>query len=148
MNSENERRKELEHPKGFYYYGDKSLIILDQQSRSEYDERRREETEADIAWWAFHEEAPDTFEEAYPDGEISQYYVDQAPKLFQICGFSISSVYLPFGIKKIDSWFATEIQRRYSKYTKAEMEKMIKLNPHLHNVIKTNLLNNLQTLWS
>jgi hypothetical protein len=63
-------------------------------------------------------------------------------------GFA-SSTYLELGIKRMDSWMCNEIRggKKKSKYTREQMEYMIKNNPHVHAIIKTNLLSNLKTIW-
>lgn len=64
-------------------------------------------------------------------------------------GGVVGSVYLELGIKRMCSWMAREIQKgeAKSKYTKEQMEYMIKNNPHIHNIIKTNFLENLEGMW-
>jgi len=65
-------------------------------------------------------------------------------------GAYVGSVYLKLGIKRMDGWMCKEIMKgeEESKYTKEQMEYMIKYNPHVHPIIKTNLLENLQTIWN
>ena len=65
------------------------------------------------------------------------------PKTKDIYDRRITSFLLPYGIKIIDSWFSKQIQSE-SKYSKEELKNMIRRNPHLHNVIKTDLLSNLK----
>ena len=88
---------------------------------------------------------PDTFKVEYPDREVDMdtYYRDQAPQNSGAYGFRISSVYLPYGISKMDHWYAKQIHGGLPDHTPEQLEKMIRCNPHLHNVIKTNLLENL-----
>lgn len=64
-------------------------------------------------------------------------------------GGAVGSVYLKLGIKRMEGWICKEIMKGDvdSKYTKEQMEYMIKGNPHIHSIIKTNLLNNLQSIW-
>ena len=77
--------------------------------------------------------------------DIQDYYYDQAPRrtdLRSIGGPSISSAFLPYGLQQMEGWMIRQIIYG-SKFTKEELAKMIIHNIHLHNVIKTNLLNNL-----
>jgi hypothetical protein len=108
-------------------------------------EQREKEQE-----WNFKEglDYPHKFKKEYPkEGvDIEDYYYDQAPRRVDLRfmgGPSISSCFLPHGIKQMDSWMGRQISGE-SKFTKKELKKMIKHNFHLHNVIKTNLLDNLK----
>ncbi|MCK9415686.1 hypothetical protein M0Q97_03385 [Candidatus Dojkabacteria bacterium] len=77
--------------------------------------------------------------------DISELYVDQAPYNSTYGDRNFFSTYLELGLKRIDNFFSTEIQLgSESKYTKDELTKMIRRNPHLHNLIKENLLDNLE----
>ena len=121
------------------------------------DRMRQERLEAHLKWVAerdkeerFEQEYlpkyyPDTFKVEYPDREVDfeTYYRDQAPRNSGTYGFRISSMYLPYGIKKIDSWYGKQIRAGLPDHTPEQLEKMIRHNPHLHNVIKTNLIENL-----
>lgn len=93
------------------------------------------------------------FKEEYPPKgfNIDNYYVDQAGvQSTYVADRSISNIYLPLGLKRIESWYIREIQRWNSSYLlrggyhKEELIDFIKGNPHLHNVIKTNLIHNLK----
>jgi len=84
----------------------------------------------------------DTFKEDYPTKDIDHYYIDYSSNCIMIGNRKITSSYTWFGIKEIDSWFYRQIES--SKFSKKQLEKMIRRNPHLHNVIKTNLLQNLK----
>ena len=89
---------------------------------------------------------PDTFKKTFPKkklNDIDEYYYDQAYRVVKIYDRRISSFLLPMGIKKIDSWFARQIQMEKSKFSRKQLERLIRRNPHLHNVIKTDLLSNL-----
>jgi len=108
------------------------------------DEMRREESECVIKWYVT-DNFPDTFKEEYPSKDMSEYYVDQSIYNKHIAGLHLVSVYLPYGLQKIDNWFFYQLTNK-SKYSLNELEKMIKVNPHLHNVIKTNLINNLKCI--
>lgn len=81
-------------------------------------------------------DSPDTFKKQMPNGGNIDYS-DQSPTW---CSF-----YTMHGISQIDSWFSKQIQYG-SKHSKEDLEKMIRRNPHLHNLIKTNLLINLGVL--
>ncbi len=80
------------------------------------------------------------FKDEYPEKGVDikeKYYIDQAPRLGQY----VYSLYTPHGINQIDSWFTKHISQGSDK---VKLEFMIKRNVHLHNVIKTNLLENLK----
>jgi|TARA_R110000851_G_scaffold131429_5_gene265381 hypothetical protein len=64
-------------------------------------------------------------------------------------GGFVGSVYLKLGIKRMESFMGREIRKgkEKSKYKKEQMVYMIKYNPHIHSIIKTNLLSNLETIW-
>jgi hypothetical protein len=72
--------------------------------------------------------------------DIDSIYTDQAINHGPLVG----SAWLPMGLKKMDHFYATEICDSNSKYTVEELEFLIKRNPHLHNIIKHNLLTNLE----
>ena len=57
-------------------------------------------------------------------------------------GWTMTAVYTETGIKRIDSWLANQITS--TKTDPKKIAKMIRCNPHLHNVLKTNLLQNLK----
>lgn len=103
-----------------------------------------EEAEYDFTMYA---DSPDTFKEEYPDMvNMDLYYIDQAGvnlDLRKLGGPTISSFFTPHGIKKLESWMCRQISEE-SKFTSIELESLIRRNPHIHNVIKTNLLNNLK----
>ena len=103
-------------------------------------EKIREESRIDIEYYATIYK-PSIYKEQYPQkGEDSDYwYLDQSPKY----GI-VSSIFTPWGIKQMASWYISQIQKGYPTYTKEQMKLFIKCNPHLHNIIKTDLLNNLE----
>lgn len=87
-----------------------------------------------------------------PDADFEEYYRDQAPYSTQYAHMSFGAVYTPHGIRGIDSWFGRQIRSlgkrddkilTESDVTPEELRIMILANPHLHDVIKTNLLHNL-----
>ena len=92
----------------------------------------------------YPEDYPDTYKEERPDKSVNihDYYYDQSV----YNGIGCVSAYLPMGISRMDTWMTNQILRG-SKYTKDELETMIRRNPHLHNIIKTNLLHNLNNLY-
>lgn len=117
----------------------------------EFHEREKErnliidkDTEFDCVWYV-KENYPDTFKEEYPkeNEDASDYYIDQSMMNVVIADRRITSTFTPYGISGIDEWFSKQIQKG-SKFSKEELEQMIKRNPHLHNIIKTNLLSNLK----
>ena len=89
-----------------------------------------------------HEPPPQTemFLEEYPKPGVPLmwYYRDQAP----IRGSLFAACYTPSGIQELDGLFAALITQGRGHYTVKQMEAMILANPHLHPVIKTNLLHN------
>lgn len=91
---------------------------------------------------------PDTFKEEYPDKEKDSdyFYVDQAPTLMDLRNYNgprITSFFTPYGISGLDGWISKQIQGE-SEFTKDQLIRMIRRNPHLHNIIKTNLLSNIK----
>jgi hypothetical protein len=73
-------------------------------------------------------------------------YADQSIYNINFGERHIMSAFLEYGLKSMDTFFANEIQLgKKSKYTKDELKRMIRRNPHLHNLIKENLLDNLKT---
>ena len=87
---------------------------------------------------------PDTYKPRYPkkNENIEKFYIDQSGKSVLISDRRISSNYTWWGIHQMDTWFADQI--RLENPDKEKLDKMIRRNPHLHNVIKTNLLRNLK----
>jgi hypothetical protein len=116
------------------------------EEREEYHRVQRElESEWDFKLGLNY---PSNYKEEYPEEgvDIENYYYDQAPSRLDLRSFDgplIQSWLLPYGIKKMDTWMSKQISNE-SKFTNEELEKMIKHNIHLHNVIKTNLLSNLK----
>ena len=90
-----------------------------------------------------YEDYPDTFKEMYVASgfPVESFYVDQGINSTVLGDRMITSFNLPLGIKWIDKWFSQRIMKR--DYDPVFLEKLIRRNPHLHNVIKTNLINNL-----
>jgi len=86
--------------------------------------------------------------EEYPTKPIEEYYLDQLGFNRSYYGDRVfSSIVTWYGIKCMDSWYSHYIKNiDESPYTKDELTMFIKSNPHLHNIIKTNLLNNLKTI--
>ena len=99
-------------------------------------------------------EYPDTFKKKYPKiekentEEMEIAYCDHAVKNLKVGDRRISSFYTPYGISGIDGWFAKQIRNGQDRYTKENMVRMIRRNPHLSNIIKTNLLDNLESIWN
>lgn len=100
----------------------------------------REESRINIEYYATKYKSS-IYKEQYPQkGEDpDKWYIDQSPKFG-----CVHSFYLPYGLKRMESWYIDQILNKYPTYTKEQMELLIKCNPHLHNIIKTNLLNNLE----
>lgn len=87
------------------------------------------------------------YKHSYPKkGEdIINYYYDQAASRVQIHDRVIASAWLPYGIQGMDSWYTNQIlMGEESKYTPKQLENFIISNPHIHDVIKTNLIENLR----
>lgn len=88
----------------------------------------------------------DTFKfELLGKSDIDDIYIDQAPQYSRIYDRTISSVYTPLGIRNIDSFYIKEIQDENRKTDPVTLAKMIRHCPNIHNVIKTNLLDNLKS---
>ncbi len=121
------------------------MISLKEFSEREKDRDLRidKDTEFDCVWY-MKENYPDTFKMEYPkdNEDATDYYIDQSMRNVVIADRRIISTFTPYGISGIDEWFSKQI-RNDSKFSKEELEQMIKRNPHLHNIIKTNLLSNL-----
>ncbi len=96
---------------------------------------------------------PDTFKKKYPkitkenSEEMELAYCDHSVKNLKVGNRLITSFYTPYGISGIDGWFAKQIKNGPDRYTRENMERMIRRNPHLSNIIKTNLLDNLESIW-
>ena len=94
---------------------------------------------------------PDTFREEYPlkgVDVIDEFYRDQAPHNSKFYDREINCFYLQLGIKRMDIWMGKQIRKLgtpEAKFSADKLRELIKANPHLHNVIKTNLLDNLKT---
>jgi hypothetical protein len=96
------------------------------------------------------QEYPVLFEytEDVPD-DISSIYYDCAAEYTRFFDRNFFSAYTPHGIKEFDGWLGKQIQSHRGwgsppRYTPEEIAKMIRLLPHLHPVIKSNLLHNLK----
>lgn len=78
---------------------------------------------------------------------LDNIYYDQSPYYLNHPNLQIGAILLPYGIKNIDK-FLSHIIINYDKndYTFEEIEILIKHNTHLHNIIKYNLLSNLDTI--
>lgn len=102
----------------------------------------------------YGKEYPDTFKKKYPKiskentEEMEIAYRDHSVKNLKVGNRLISSFYTQYGISGIDGWFAKQIKNGPGRYTKENMERMIRRNPHLSNIIKTNLLDNLESMWN
>jgi hypothetical protein len=123
---------------------------------SDRPERTREEiidTEHSLECEMYGREYPDTFKKKYPkitkgnSREMEIAYCDHSVKNLKVGNRLISSFYTPYGISGIDGWFAKHIRNGPDRYTKEDMTRMIRRNPHLSNIIKTNLLDNLESIW-
>ena len=99
--------------------------------------------------FTMYRDCPDTFKEELPNFENDDpcwFYTDQAVNrldLQSINGPTITSFLTEYGIRELDSWMCKQIKGS-SKFTKDELTRLIRRNPHLHNIIKTNLLINLK----
>lgn len=91
-----------------------------------------------------HRDYPEPiYKKEYPnkDIDIDEYYIDQTMVNIYYADRHFFGAYTPWGIKGIESWFTKQI---LSGKNKKKLSYMIRRNPHLHNVIKTNLLENLK----
>lgn len=82
------------------------------------------------------------------NNNLDDIYVDQLPHYSQFYDREVFASYTPYGIKMIDSRYIRAIQHmeKYSM-TPERLAHIIKKDPHLHNVIKTNLLYNIKTYY-
>lgn len=88
---------------------------------------------------------PDTYEEEYPVPNVNvrdEYYYDLGPTLSRFWDRKIQGFYTQYGISRMDEHFGRMIREEI--LDPDHLEWMIRRNPHLHNVIKTNLLSNLE----
>lgn len=101
----------------------------------------------------YGKEYPDTFKKKYPkitkknSREMEIAYCDHSVKNLKVGNRLITSFYTPYGISGIDGWFGKQINAGPGRYAKEDMLRMIRRNPHLSNIIKTNLLDNLESIW-
>ena len=96
-----------------------------------------------LSYHGTEDEFPDTFKEEHlGDKDMLDIYIDQMPYHSFFADRHFSSTWLEYGLKCLEGWMIHHICNE-SEYTVEELEYMIKRNPHLHNVIKTNLLYNL-----
>ena len=99
----------------------------------------------------YGKEYPDTFKSVYPQDlsseELDEAYLDHSVRNLRVGDRNISSFYTEFGIRGIDGWLSKQIKNGPGRYNKNEMKRMIRRNPHLSNLIKTNLLDNLESIW-
>jgi hypothetical protein len=90
-------------------------------------------------------ELPFTLEDC---GGMEGVYLDQAPYRFGYGTYSFRSFYTPSGIKGLDSRFIKRI-KAFNGGAKEyyELRWEIMSNPHLHQVVKDNLLWNLTNYY-
>jgi len=82
----------------------------------------------------------------YPKS-IDDLYIDQAGmQTYSFNSGNISSCFTPYGIKNIDAYFTNRIRNIDSQDDAYSVEKEIYLCPHLHILIKKDLLNNVRTM--
>jgi hypothetical protein len=114
------------------------------------DEERNLEIELKVLYYVNHPKQckAKRYKKEYPNPglEFEYYYRDQAINISRYGYVGIMNTYLEYGIKQIDKWFSEQIRNENCKFSKEELTNMIKKNPHLHNVIKTNLLENLERI--
>lgn len=110
---------------------------------------RREERDEEerLTQEAYAKIYKDSYKEEYPskDFDMDSIYRDQAMVNTRGMGYNFFSAYLPYGIKKMDSWYSRQILAGFPKNTPEHLEEMIRKNPHLHNIIKTNLIGNIHS---
>ena len=105
--------------------------------------QRDEETRLEIEYLAKKYKCD--FKKQAHDKEID-IYKDQLNFNVKSSNLSVSSFYTSHGIKIFDTWYCKQIRDGYKKYSKKQFKNLIINNPHLHNIIKTNLLENLNNL--
>jgi UPF0288 family protein (methanogenesis marker protein 3) len=82
------------------------------------------------------------------DFEKREIFRDQAPHSSTFGWRTISAVWTPTGIKHLDSQFAQRIMKfKGNKKAFKELKYEILSNPHLHQVIKHNLVSNLERVF-
>ena len=87
---------------------------------------------------------PDIYKEEYmlKGTNTDDIRIDQCMVNNKYYDRNFFSALTPYGISQIEGWMINQILSD-SKFSFDELERMIRRNPHLHNVIKTNLINNL-----
>lgn len=83
------------------------------------------------------------------DNDIDRAYLDVSPQATYIYDRCISSVYTPWGIKEMDSWFCKQIRKLSvdeCEFEPKKLRKMILCHAHLHELIKWNLITNLNAI--
>jgi hypothetical protein len=84
------------------------------------------------------------------EGDIKKFYYDQLYSTAYFGDRKMFSTWLPFGIHRMDAWYTLRIHQLglpnpKFNYSVEELELMILKNPHLHNIIKSNLISNLNS---
>lgn len=116
--------------------------ISDIMTREEIEAQDEKDTEFECTYYM--DEKHNYKEEYLPEGEsVENYTIDYAATQIRYGERVLSSAYTWYGIKKMDCWYFKQIRLEDCKYSKDELADAIKTNPHLHNIIKTNLLSNL-----
>lgn len=136
---------EFKHHREFCKFPFVGIIYIKPEYEYDRIKKRERHEEMRIEQFINIEHELDTFEfELLGDNDIDDIYIDQAPKHARVYDRYISSVYTPVGIRNIDSFYIKEIQDENRKTDPITLAKMIRHCPNLHNIIKTNLLDNLK----
>lgn len=128
-----------------------NLLFMETKDILDHTENERRDRELRLDF-TMYRDYTDTFKEEYPTPGVcvmDTYYVDQAASLMDLTGYrgpTITSFFTQHGIARLDEWMGRQIrgENNFENIPTEELEILIKRNPHLHNVVKTNLLNNLK----
>lgn len=91
----------------------------------------------------------DYYKQWLKNNNIDRAYLDVSPQASYYEDRCISSVYTPWGIKEMDSWFGKQIRKLANndcEFTSKQLKKMILCHAHLHELIKWNLIINLNNV--
>lgn len=75
--------------------------------------------------------------------DLDDIYKDMSVYQFRVLGFYMGSFYTPYGIKNMDTKYCMAICGAKTLYDFETLIEWVIANPHLHGIIKKNLLLNL-----